>query len=464
MVPATVHADRSVRTPYVTCLLVGLGGLFYGVTGPLLSTFVPILVRSALGDHRTLIGMVMAIDNVLLLLLVPWAGVLSDRASNRGGSRLPLVLLGFGLASIGMAVFPMSARFGIAGVIGAIVLLYSGINTVRSPFQALVADLVPSRHRSLATGSVTFQMCVGAIVFLMLGRVLGMEPAFFIGAGTSLAIALAFGSGIREHTAVSTASEATFRSLVDAVWSIARGAVPGMRAMFVAILLLQMIFQSFTTWFALHATERFGVRPEDVTIGFIAWALGGVIGSLPAGFIGVRIGRRNAILAGFGVMFACLVALDRAGGARTLIPLIGLTSAAWTLPSVNAYPLFIEQTPRQQRGMLAALYLLSMALGGAIGDPLNGSLFDLAHSYRPLFLMMTSYTALALVAMALVPRGAGEAETGPDAEGFLREGAQRLSHVSGAGPGAPASERVGEFEGRSPSTKENAAGAVAVHG
>jgi hypothetical protein len=56
-----------------------------------------------------------------------------------------------------------------------------------------------------------------------------------------------------------------------------------------------------------------------------------------------------------------------------------------------------------------------MALGGAIGDPLNGTLFDLAHSYRPLFLIMTGYSALAIVAMALVRRGAGEAETGPDA-------------------------------------------------
>jgi maltose/moltooligosaccharide transporter len=419
MLPTAVDADRSVRAPYFTCLLVGLGGLFFGVTGPLLSTFVPILVRNALGDHRTAIGMVMAIDNVLLLLLVPWAGVVSDRASNRGGSRLPLVLLGFGLASAGMALFPMSARLGIGGVIGAIILLYSGINSVRSPFQALIADLVPSRYRSLATGSVTFQMCVGAIVFLLLGRMLGMEMAFFLAAGTVLAIALAFGSGIHEHPAVTSASAATFRSLIDAVRSIARGAIPGLRAMFIATLLLQMIFQSFTTWFALHATERFGVRPEDVTIGFIAWALGGVIGSLPAGFIGVRIGRRNAILGGFGVMFACLIALDRVSGARTLIPLIGLTSAAWTLPSVNAFPLFIEQIPRQQRGMLAALYLLSMALGGAIGDPLNGSLFDLARSYRPLFLMMTGYSALAIVAMALVPRGAGEAETGPDAAGAV---------------------------------------------
>ena len=183
-----------------------------------------------------------------------------------------------------MALFPSSAKLGIAGLIGAIVVLYSGINLQRSPFHALVADLVPSRYRSLATGSVTFQMCVGAIVFLMLGRMLGMQPAFLIAAGAVLAIAVAFALGLREPAvSESPAAEATFRSLLDAAWSAARGAVPGMRAIFIASLLLQLTFQTFTTWFALHGTERFGVRPEDVTIGFIAWAIGGVIGALPAG-------------------------------------------------------------------------------------------------------------------------------------------------------------------------------------
>ena len=87
--------------------------------------------------------------------------------------------------------------------------------------------------------------------------------------------------------------------------------MPGMRAIFVASLLLQLTFQTFTTWYALHGTERFGVRAEDVTIGFIAWAIGGVIGALPAGFIGVRIGRRNAMLLGFALMAVSLLALDR---------------------------------------------------------------------------------------------------------------------------------------------------------
>ena len=401
--------------PYRACLLIGLGGLFAGVTGPLLSTFIPPLVRDAVGDHRTTIGAIMAIDNVLLLLLMPWAGPASDRASSRGRGRLPIVLTGLVLSSLGMALLPFSAAFGLPFLVGAIVVLHTGINIQRSPFQALVADLVPSRHRSLATGSITFQMCVGAIAFLMLGRILGMRPAFLIASGSVLVIAAAFTVGLREPKLVESRSEeVTFRSLVDAAWAAIRGVVPGMRPIFVAVLLLQLTFQSFTTWYALHATERFNVRPQDVTIGFIAWAIGGVIGALPAGVIGVRIGRRNAILIGFALMATCMLALDRVTEINHAIPLLALASASWALPTVNAYPLFVEPVPRQHRGVLAALYLLCMALGGAVGDPVNGRLFDLLNGYRPLFLLMASYTALAFVAVLFVPRGVGEAETGRD--------------------------------------------------
>src|SRR6185436_17265228 len=112
---------------------------------------------------------------------------------------LPIILAGLVLAAVGMAVLPSSSAFGLAGLLGAMVVLYAGINLMRAPFQALVADLVPSRFRSLAPGSVTFQMCVGAIAFLMLGRLLGMRPAFLIAGATVLGIALAFLLGVREH-------------------------------------------------------------------------------------------------------------------------------------------------------------------------------------------------------------------------------------------------------------------------
>ncbi|HKR11317.1 MAG TPA: MFS transporter [Pyrinomonadaceae bacterium] len=399
--------------PYRALLIIGLGGLFAGVTGPLLSTFIPPLVRDAVGDHRTAIGAIMAIDNVLLLLLVPLTGPASDRASARGRGRLPLVLAGYVLSAAGMALLPFSSAFGLAFLVGAIVVLHTGINMQRAPFQALMADVVPSRHRSLATSSITFQMCVGAIAFLMLGRALGMRPAFLIAGASVLVIAAAFTLGLREPKVVeSQAAEITFRSLADAAWSAIRGVVPGMRPIFVAVLLLQLTFQTFATWYALHATERFGIRPQDATIGFIAWAIGGVIGALPAGFIGVRIGRRNAILVGFAMMAASMFALDRVTGMNAAIPLLALASASWALPTVNAYPLFVELVPRHIRGVLAALYLLCSAVGGGLGDPLNGGLFDLFSSYRAMFLVMTCYTALAFVAVLFIPRGVGEADTG----------------------------------------------------
>jgi len=420
---AAVTLDRSPAqgvVPYAACALVGLGGLFAGVTGPLVSTFLPPLVQKVLGDDRTAIGLVMALDNVLLLLLVPLAGAASDRLRTRGHGRRPIMLPGLVLAAAGMALLPESTRAGLAGLLGGMMLLFAGINVQRSPFQALIADLVPSRYRSLATGSVTFQMCAGAIFFLMLGQMLGMQAAYRIAAVTVLAIAVAVASWIREpHDAEPQRETTTFRSMADAARSALRGDVAGLRAIFVASLLLQLTFQTFTTWYALHATERFGVRPEDVTVGFIAWAVGGVIGALPAGIVGGRIGRRKTMLLGFALMAATLVLLNLVTSLTQATPLIAVASAAWTLPTVNAYPLFIEPVPRRRRGILAALFLLCIALGGAIGDPLNGSLFDLFGSYRPLFMVMAVYTALAFAAVLMVARGTGEADTVHGEDGVI---------------------------------------------
>jgi MFS family permease len=405
---------RAARTPYLLLALVGLSGLFNGITGPLVSAFIPPLVQEVLGDRRTAIGIVMTIDNVLLLLLVPWAGAASDRSASRYG-RLPLIVAGLLLSSVGMALIPWAGAAGLTGLVAALVVLHTGTNLPRAPFQALLADAVPSRFRSLASASGTFQMCVGAIAFLMLGQVFGMRAAFLAAAVSVLVVTIAIVIGLRTRSGITAeADEPSFRSLIDAVRSAITGAVPGLRSVFMASFLLQLTFQTFTTWFSLHGTERFGVGPEAVTSGMIAWAMGGVIGALPAGALGVRVGRRAAMLLGFAMMAGVLVALDRVSSMTLATPLLALASACWTLPMANAFPLFVEPIPRQQRGVLAALFLLSMALGGAIGDPLNGSLFDLFGGYRPLFLMMATYTALAFVAVLLVPRGAGEADTGRD--------------------------------------------------
>ncbi len=305
-----------------------------------------------------------------------------------------------------MALIPWAGRAGLAGLVAALIVLHTGTNLPRAPFQALLADAVPSRFRSLAAGSGTFQMSVGAIAFLMLGQIFGMRPAFLAAAVTVLVVTIAIVVGLGSRSGMTAeANDPSLRSLADAVRAAITGAVPGLRSVFVASFLLQLTFQTFTTWYALHGTERFGVAPEAATSGMIAWAMGGVIGALPAGAIGMRVGRRTTMLLGFALMAGVLVALDRVGSMTLATLLLALASACWTLPMANAFPLFVEPIPPQHRGVLAALFLLSMALGGAIGDPLNGSLFDLFGGYRPLFLMMSTYTALAFVAVLTCREG-----------------------------------------------------------
>ena len=170
----------------------------------------------------------MAIDNVLLLLLVPLAGAASDRLRSRGRGRRPIMLPGLVLAAAGMALLPESTRAGLAGLLGGMMLLFAGINVQRSPFQALIADLVPSRYRSLATGSVTFQMCVGAIVFLMLGQMLGMRPPTGLPPSPCWRSPSPWPAGFASQPRRGApARETTFRSMADAARSALRGDVAG---------------------------------------------------------------------------------------------------------------------------------------------------------------------------------------------------------------------------------------------
>jgi MFS family permease len=124
-------------------------------------------------------------------------------------------------------------------------------------------------------------------------------------------------------------------------------------------------------------------------------------------------------------MGAALLALDRVNTLGQAVPLLVLASASWALPTVNAFPLFVEGVSRDRRGTLTAAFLLCAALGGALGDPMNGRLFDLFGSYRALFVMMAAYTSLAFAAVLAVPPGAGEAASGEKAVKTSKTGARQ---------------------------------------
>lgn len=395
-------------------LLLGLAGLATGAIGPLYSTFVPPMVDAVVETDVT-IGLILAIDNALLFVLVPWTGAVSDQRAARGQSRRPLVVGGLLVAAAGMAALAGAGASGLGVLLLAIVVLNVGQFIQRAPTQALIADLVPSRYRSVATGTMTAFMSLGAILFLGVANVTGApHTAFLAAAGTLLGVAAAFAAWLHEPSmAAADAMETTFRRLRAAGAAVVRGATPGLRAAFFALLFVQLSFQAFASWFTLYAGERFGITPAEATLAFIAWAVGALIGSVPAGLAGSRWGRRQSMLVGIVCLTVVQAALHFTPSMNASIPLVVAASFFWSFPTVNAFPLVIEPMRRESRGVFSAIFFLCMALGGLAGDPLNGVVFEWMGTRRWLFALMAVYTAAACVAVLCIPKGAGEADTGP---------------------------------------------------
>src|SRR5205085_10855144 len=141
------------------------------------------------------------------------------------------------------------------------------------------------------------------------------QPAlpFVLAAGIVALVWLVYAMLLREptrddemQTLIPRVVIAPLKSLREALTTGGGGRAP---VFFAACLLFQMAFQSFSSWFTLHGSERFHTTVADASLGFIAVAISTLVGSIPAGWLGARYGRRRMSLAGIAGMTVACIAL-----------------------------------------------------------------------------------------------------------------------------------------------------------
>ncbi|MEM8969191.1 MAG: MFS transporter [Bacteroidota bacterium] len=97
------------------------------------------------------------------LLVQPIVGYFSDRTWHpKLGRRRPFFLIGAILASIALVIMPNSPVLWIAA--GTLWIMDASINISMEPFRALVADMLPSKQRTMGFAVQTFFIGVGAVV------------------------------------------------------------------------------------------------------------------------------------------------------------------------------------------------------------------------------------------------------------------------------------------------------------
>jgi maltose/moltooligosaccharide transporter len=398
--------------PWKASLLLGAGTLVVGAVAPLYDSYVPQLLQRHLSSS-TGVGAAMGIDNVLALLVVPLIGALSDGTHTRLGRRLPFVLAALPLTAMALAVIPLASGYGLFPLLAAMIVLDVALAVWRAPFGALLAELVPSVHRSRTEGILGVAMCLGAMLVLGTARKLSaLHPTlpFFLAGGLVAIVWLVHCAWLREpphepRTSGPRAAIAPFRSLRDA-FTARKGTT---LRFFAACLFFQMAFQSFSSWFTLHGSERFHTTVGDVSLGFIAVAVATLIGSMPAGWLGARYGRRRMSLIGIGGMAISCLVLHVVPTLSAAVGVLFLFGLSWAFPVANLTPMALELGTAARAGSLAGAFLLVQSVAGVIGPSAAGLWFDVTDTKRSLFLLLALFLTGAFVLLATLSSGFGEA-------------------------------------------------------
>jgi len=398
-----------MRLSWGKTFVIGLGFMAISAVWPLYDSYMPNFYGGFISSSL-IVGLIMAIDNLLGLTLQPWFGARSDRTRSRWGRRLPYLLIGMPVAAVTLLAIPFAREVGLWPLLAVTILMNLAMAMFRSPTVALMPDLTPSPLRSLANGVINLMGGIGGGIILFFGAGLyALSPRypFLLSAAIMIVVFFCFLLFIREP-AVSEQSESSGES-PQGLWLAFRQIVTnpdkGTLLLFTALFVLMLGYQSVNTWFTVYAKDVLGVAVNVASKSLIYYVGAFVLFALPAGYIGTKIGRRLTIgigMVGMAGGFIVTHFLHSLGAVSIALLFLG---ACWALININTYPMVVELCHPSQTGTYTGLYYIFTQAGGVAAPPLVGFFFDLAGSRRPLFISAAIFMAIAFVLIMAVRKG-----------------------------------------------------------
>jgi MFS family permease len=141
-----------------TIWALGFVSLFTDMSSEMVHGLLPLLLATTLGASALMIGLIEGSAEALVLIVKVFSGYISDAM----GRRKPLVLLGYGLATLVKPLFPLADS--VAMVTTARLLDRVGKGIRGAPRDALVSDLAPPEVRGAAFGLRQSMDTVGAVL------------------------------------------------------------------------------------------------------------------------------------------------------------------------------------------------------------------------------------------------------------------------------------------------------------
>ena len=420
-----------MKLNYKRTLLVGFAFLSICAFWQLYDNVIPLILKNTFHMKDSLVGVVMAMDNVLALFLLPFFGKLSDKCHTKLGRRTPFILGGTAAAVILMNILPYADNHEkLLLFVIPLGLLLIAMGTYRSPAVALMPDVTPKPLRSKANAIINLMGALGGVFTLGVTGLLVHAGATGRNDYTMLFLAVSLLMAISVIVLVLTVRENKLAAEVAAMETdeekeaeaeekkesgkafgeLAPDVRRSLWLILFSVAFWFMGYNAVTSAFTRYMQVQWGYDIKAASLCLMVATVGAVLSYLPVGILSSKFGRKKMIQAGVILLAVCFATAGLFTAFHPAVYVVfALVGVAWAMINVNSYPMVVEISKSGDVGKYTGYYYTFSMAAQIITPILSGLLLEHV-GYQTLMPYATVMVAISFVTISLARHGDNKPE------------------------------------------------------
>ncbi len=392
---------------------------------------IPLILKNTFHMKDSLVGVVMAMDNVLALFLLPFFGKLSDKCHTKLGRRTPFILGGTAAAVILMNILPYADNHEkLLLFVIPLGLLLIAMGTYRSPAVALMPDVTPKPLRSKANAIINLMGALGGVFTLGVTGLLVHAGATGRNDYTMLFLAVSLLMAISVIVLVLTVRENKLAAEVAAMETdeekeaeaeekkesgkafgeLAPDVRRSLWLILFSVAFWFMGYNAVTSAFTRYMQVQWGYDIKADSLCLMVATVGAVLSYLPVGILSSKFGRKKLIQAGVILLAVCFATAGLFTAFHPAVYVVfALVGVAWAMINVNSYPMVVEISKSGDVGKYTGYYYTFSMAAQIITPILSGLLLEHV-GYQTLMPYATVMVAISFVTISLARHGDNKPE------------------------------------------------------
>ena len=420
-----------MKLNYKRTLLVGFAFLSICAFWQLYDNVIPLILKNTFHMKDSLVGVVMAMDNVLALFLLPFFGKLSDKCHTKLGRRTPFILGGTAAAVILMNILPYADNHEkLLLFVIPLGLLLIAMGTYRSPAVALMPDVTPKPLRSKSNAIINLMGALGGVFTLGVTGLLVHAGATGRNDYTMLFLAVSLLMAISVIVLVLTVRENKLAAEVAAMETdeekeaeaeekkesgkafgeLAPDVRRSLWLILFSVAFWFMGYNAVTSAFTRYMQVQWGYDIKAASLCLMVATVGAVLSYLPVGILSSKFGRKKLIQAGVILLAVCFATAGLFTAFHPAVYVVfALVGVAWAMINVNSYPMVVEISKSGDVGKYTGYYYTFSMAAQIITPILSGLLLEHV-GYQTLMPYATVMVAISFVTISLARHGDNKPE------------------------------------------------------